>query len=167
LTFYLVVTAWTTVKPRGDAAGALERAAPLLAVAGALGGIMMGLRAAASPDGLLDGFPPGVHYLLGAFAGALALQDALVTWRGTLSRRQRLRRHLWRMCVALAIASINFFVGNGARVLPEALQASPLRLVPVVAPFALMLYWLLRVGVADRATRGPATVPVSSSSPST
>ena len=64
--------------------------------------------------------------------------------RGTLSATQRLSRHLWRMCFAFFIATGSFFLGQ-QDVLPQALRGSPILFVLAFAPFALMLFWLVRV----------------------
>ena len=54
----------------------------------------------------------------------------------------RLRRHLWRMCVALFIAAGSFFLGPVRRI-PEPLRIPALRLIPLVV-LLTMVYWLWR-----------------------
>lgn len=149
LTFYLVMTSWAAA--RGDGrVGVIEYGGFVMALGAAAGGILLGLQAAGNPDRLLDGFPPGVHYLIAGFAAWPALLDASVILRGGVSGRQRIMRHLWRMCFALTIAAINVFVGNGSKVLPEFLQDSALRFVPVIAPLILMAVWLVIAAFSKR-----------------
>ena len=54
----------------------------------------------------------------------------------------RLKRHLWRMCVALFIAAASFFLGPVRRI-PEPLRIPALRLIPLVV-LVTMVYWLWR-----------------------
>ena len=61
---------------------------------------------------------------------------------GGLKGAPRLRRHLWRMCTALFIASASFFLGPVRRI-PEPLRIPALRLIPFLA-LATMAYWLWR-----------------------
>ena len=83
---------------------------------------------------------------------SLASPDALPAgigdWRfivrGRLSPTQRISRHLWRMCFALFIATGSFFLGQ-QKVMPLAVRGSPLLIVLALAPFAVMLFWLVRV----------------------
>src|SRR4030095_12835780 len=61
---------------------------------------------------------------------------------GGVQGSARLRRHLWRMCAGLFIASASFFLGPVRRI-PEPLRLPALRLIPFVA-LATMAYWLWR-----------------------
>ena len=63
---------------------------------------------------------------------------------GRLSARQRIARHLWRMCFAFFIATGSFFLGQ-QDVLPQAVRGSPILFVLAFVPFALMLFWLARL----------------------
>src|SRR5436190_1045130 len=92
----------------------------------------------ASPPG------PGALFAMGGFCLAAGLGDLRFVLRGALTRTQRLTRHLWRMCFAFFIATGSFFLGQ-QKVLPHAWRGSPVLLVLAFAPFALMLFWLVRV----------------------
>ena len=48
----------------------------------------------------------------------------------------RLRRHLWRMCLALFIAAASFFLGPVARI-TEPLGAQPFRFIPHVGGLSI------------------------------
>ena len=61
----------------------------------------------------------------------------------------RIKRHLWRMCFALFIATASFFLGPPQR-LPPFLRHSPLRPIPVLVVLAVMFFWLARVSFARR-----------------
>ena len=62
---------------------------------------------------------------------------------GGLRGTARLKRHLWRMCVALFVAAGSFFLGPVRRI-PEPLRIPALRLVPFVV-LVTMVYWLWRL----------------------
>jgi hypothetical protein len=77
-------------------------------------------------------------------AGLLDLNAIL---RSPLSGKQRIARHLWRMCVAFFIATGSFFLGQ-QDALPQAVRGSPLLFVPAFAPILVMLFWLVRIRFA-------------------
>ena len=81
----------------------------------------------------------GVVALLGS-AG-----DRRMIRAGGLRGAPRLVRHLWRMCFALFIASIAFYLGPGR--VPEALRIPALLAGAVLVPIVAMLYWLWRLRV--------------------
>jgi uncharacterized membrane protein len=88
-----------------------------------------------------------------ALGAALAAGlDLRMIRRGGLSKAQRVMRHLWRMCIALFIAAFSFFVGQ-QKVLPHAVQGSPLLLVPEIVVLGTMLYYIFRT---RRARPAPA-----------
>ena len=149
---YLVVTARMTVRRPASAAGPPEIGTPEIgafAFAGcaAVTGIVLGLVAAASPQGLLAGDPPAGFFVLACLPGFAATQDLRMIFRGGLSREQRLARHLWRMSVALFIGAGSLFLGQG-KLFPHGLRGSPIMFAPEVAILALMIFWLLRARTA-------------------
>jgi hypothetical protein len=52
------------------------------------------------------------------------------------------------MCFALFIATGSFFLGQ-QDVMPKAVRGSPILFVLAFAPFAVMLFWLVRVRFAN------------------
>jgi hypothetical protein len=91
----------------------------------------------------LDGYPPPLYFAFGAVALLSVVGDARMMLR-TLQGRQRIARHLWRMCFAMFIASGSFFLGQ-AKVFPKPIRIIPLLAIPALLPLVLMLYWLARV----------------------
>jgi uncharacterized membrane protein len=143
-TGYLVATSWATARRRDGAAGGFERAGLAVALACAAAMLSFGLLASASPSGKFDSLPAAAHYpfaLLAALAAALDLNFIL---RGRLERHQRIARHLWRMCAALAIAAFSFFLGQQDE-FPAAWRGLAIWFVPPFAVLAAMVFWLLRV----------------------
>jgi hypothetical protein len=84
-------------------------------------------------------FPLVMFGLVALFAGE---GDRRMLRAGGINGAARLRRHLWRMCTALFIASASFFLGPVRRI-PEPLRTPALRLIPLVV-LVTMAYWLWR-----------------------
>jgi hypothetical protein len=156
-TFYLVATAWMTVRRPEGQVGRFEVGALLLAWGAAVMGVLLGMVAAGSPTGLLNGDPPMTFFVfasLPALAGAL---DLGVILRGGVSGGRRIARHLWRMSVALFVASGSLFLGQ-PKVFPHWLRGSPIMFAPEIAILALMIFWLLRVRTAKAARTAAVTL---------
>ncbi|MGQ0642973.1 MAG: DUF2306 domain-containing protein [Gemmatimonadaceae bacterium] len=56
----------------------------------------------------------------------------------------RLTRHLSRMCFAFFIATGSFFFGQ-AKLFPAPVRESGLLAIPALLPFALLLFWVIRI----------------------
>jgi len=77
--------------------------------------------------------------------GLLAIiGDIRVLRFGPLTGSRRIARHLWRMCFALLIACLSFFIGQ-AKVIPEPIRIMPLLAMPMLIVVIAMIYWLWRV----------------------
>ncbi|HLZ82948.1 MAG TPA: hypothetical protein VKQ54_05230 [Caulobacteraceae bacterium] len=142
-TFYLVATAWMTVRRPEGQVGRFEVGALVLAWSAAAMGVGLGLVAARSPKGL-EGYSPMFFFIfasLPALAGAL---DLGVIRRGGVSGARRIARHLWRMSVALFVAAGSLFLGQ-PKVFPHWLRGSPIMFAPEIAILALMIFWLVRL----------------------
>jgi hypothetical protein len=160
---YFVATAWMAARRRTGKPGRREKIACALGLVIAAAIIAGGFQRALAPAGTFTGPPnAAVLFALGGLCLIAALGDVRYLWRGTLSATQRLSRHLWRMCFAFFIATGSFFFGQ-QDVLPEFLRGSAILAVLGLAPFPLMLYWLLRVRFArGLGTRKPvSTVAVA------
>jgi uncharacterized membrane protein len=145
---YFVVTAWLAARRRSGTPGRIEKiaCASVLAIGAAIVAKGFELALAATPPA----GPPGPFALfaIGGFCLLAGLGDLRFIVRGTLSATQRITRHLWRMGFAFFIATGSFFLGQ-QDVLPQVVQGSPILFVLAFAPFALMLYWLVRVRFAE------------------
>jgi hypothetical protein len=84
--------------------------------------------------------------------------DIRMLARGQSSGRQRITRHLWRMCFGLFIATGSFFLGQ-QQVFPAFLRGSILLTVLAVLPFPVMIYWLIRVRFKNAYKIQPAPNP--------
>lgn len=142
---YFVATAWMAARRRSGTPGKFEKIACAIVLAIAAAVMGHGFEVAQAPPGQFSG-PPGAGALfaLGGICLLAGLLDLRFILRGKLSATQRLSRHLWRMCFAFFIATGSFFLGQ-QDVLPQAVRGSPMLWVLAFAPFALMLFWLVRV----------------------
>lgn len=141
LTFYLIVTSLITVRPPAVGLRWLNGAGVVLAFAIAL--TCFGLAFQAIGRG---GAEAGLAFILMPFGGvamAAGIGDRRMIRAGGLQGAPRLKRHLWRMCFALFIASIAFFLGQGR--VPEAIRTPALLAAGVLLPIAAMSYWLWRL----------------------
>jgi hypothetical protein len=152
VTFYLVATGWLTVLRKPGETGRLEIACALAGLAIAVTGITFGLQATQSANGLLDDFPASGYFVFGSVALFGAVLDARLIARGGLAGAARTTRHLWRMCLAMWIATASFFFGQ-AKLFPAAVRQSGVLSIPVLLVAVLFLYWLIRVRVVPSIRR--------------
>jgi uncharacterized membrane protein len=161
-TFYLTLTAWTVVRRPAGSLGRVERGAGFAALGVAAVAFTLGVIGSQSPKGLLDGQPSQMGFMLALIATAAALADFSVVRRAGLSGPPRTARHLWRMCLAL-------FVATGSAVaqprvvalIPHAISRSGLLLfTPALSVLALMVFWLVWVRIPKR-RRAPLNLLVA------
>jgi hypothetical protein len=164
LTAYLVVTALAAVRPPVAGARWLDLAGMLVALAVGLTSLAFGVEALAN-GGARKGMPAFPFLLFGVVGLLAAALDARMIRAGGLRGAARLARHLWRMCFALFIAALSFFLGQ-ADELPAALRIPALLALPVLVVPVTMLYWLWRVR-GRRGVRGIVTAPAAAARPAT
>lgn len=155
LTAYLTVTALTTVGARSARVRTMEIVLALVALGFGLAMLTFGLEALASASGRKFGFPPFPFFMFATIGLLGSLGDYRMIRAGGLRGAPRLRRHLWRMCTALAITAASFFSirARVARIFPEPFLNPWARALPVLIVLAAMCYWLWRVRVR-RTARG-------------
>lgn len=146
-TCYLVATSWTTVRRREGGAGRPEILGLAVVSSCAAAFLAFGLIGANAPNGRFDSLPAGVHYPFAALAALAVILDLRVLRQGVLSGVQRISRHLWRMCTALLIAALSFFLGQ-QKVMPDFMRGSPYLYLPEIVIFGAMIFWLFRVRFA-------------------
>ncbi len=143
LTAYLVFTGWTTVRPLARAPRWAHPGATAVALAVGLVSLAFGFEAIAN-GGSRKGMPAFPFFMFGVVGVWAAVLDVRMARAGGLRGPARLARHLWRMCFALFIASLSFFLGQ-ADVIPKPIRIPPLLAAPVLAVLVTMFYWLWRV----------------------
>jgi hypothetical protein len=163
MAFYLTMTAWATMWRAPGKSGRLEIGVALWGLAAAITGVAFGMRALQSPNRVWGEFP-ATGYFVFAFVLLLGVSlDARVIAKGGLTGTPRLTRHIWRVCLAFFFATGSFFFGQAKLFSPEIRQSGILT-IPAVMPFALMVFWLVKVRVWPRIRRifaGNATPPGS------
>lgn len=145
LTIYLTGTAWLTVRRAEGRTGLIELLLFLTIVATAVGLLGLGMQALASKTGLVKGYAAADYFFLGGVAALATFLDATMLLRRGLAGRQRIARHLWRMCFALFIAGGSLFEGPGAKAFPEFIRESGALSLPTPLILLLMAFWLIRV----------------------
>jgi hypothetical protein len=159
LTAYLVITGLTTVRPLGAGSRRLDVLLMVVALAVGLTNLVFGFEAIRSPGGTRQGMPPFPFFMFGVVGTLGAVLDLRMMRSGGLTGASRLARHLWRMCFALFIASLSFFIGQ-AKVFPKPVRILPLLALPMLAVLVTMFYWLWRVRIR-RSLRGIVRVRVA------
>jgi uncharacterized membrane protein len=151
LTSYLVITSLHTVRPVAAASRWLDIGALLVVVGVTLASLTFAVEAFAN-GGTRKGMPAFPFVMFGVAALLASVGDVRMLRSGRLQGALRLARHLWRMCFALFIAAISFFIGQ-AQVFPKPIRILPLLALPVVLVLVTMFYWLWRIRVR-RSFRG-------------
>jgi hypothetical protein len=144
ITMYMIATSWMTATRGDKQTSAFDIAACIAAFAIAAGAALLGVQAMGTPKGI-GGIPSALFFSFAAIAALAALADVSVIMRGGVSGAQRIARHLWRMSFAMFLATLAFFVGQGAKIFPPAIRATGLLPVPMLIVLVLMLFWLWRV----------------------
>jgi len=155
LTFYLVLTAWTTVQRQDGGVARFAILGFFIALGSAIAGVLFALEAGQSPTGTIDNSPPQAFLFFMIVGGFAALTDLKVILLGGIAGAPRIARHLWRMCVGLFIAAGSFFLGQ-QQVFPDYLRGSAWLFVPTFAPLLIMLFWMVRVRLTNWYLRIPA-----------
>lgn len=158
---YFVATSWVTARRRKGTTGVFEGIACAVA---------LGMAAAIAWGGLRGGSTTpvgsGPIFLFAGLFLVAGLLDLNALLRRKLTPAQRIGRHLWRMCFAFFIATGSFFLGQ-QKVMPEAVRGSIILFALAFAPFAVMLFWLVRIRVAKSggSRQGRFLVPVVPAQP--
>jgi len=115
-----------------------------------------------------DGVPAGMNLFMGSIMLLAAAGDARMLVRHGVMGTRRIRRHLWRMCFGLFIATGSFFLGPANRPLRllravgfrqelfRALLRQEVLLFLAVLPLLLLVFWVVRI----RFTNVPKRMPV-------
>jgi hypothetical protein len=141
LACYLVATAWLTARRREVKTSIFDWAAFLFALS--VGVLMMAhwVRLATGAVAPKPGVPNGMIFFLGSVTLLAAAGDIRMLVRGGIFGRQRIMRHLWRMCFGMFMATGSFL----AQPRVFAFLGGPKIIFLCVIPLVLMIFWLIRV----------------------
>jgi hypothetical protein len=143
LTFYLVITGMTSVGRPAWWSSRFDTAAMMYAFALGVACLALAIQVASrgTPAAIFGFGLPLVMF--GTVALLAAYGDRRVIRDGALKGAPRLMRHLWRMCFAVFVSSIAFYLGPDR--LPVALRIPALRAVAVLLPIVAIVYWRWRL----------------------
>jgi hypothetical protein len=158
-TCYLLATSWLAARSPAGQGGRTEVALLCVGLACAVGEFACASIAANSASGRIGVYDPTVPIAFGMLALLAVAFDINALVRRTLSLRQRIARHLWRMCTAFFLAAASLFLGQQDDVF-FFMAGSPILFIPPFAVLATMTYWLFRMrfgrGLARSAAHRPA-----------
>ena len=143
-TFYLVATAWVTIRRKAGSVGRFEIGALVVALGAFAAAATFAVQATNSPKGLLGGYPPAAYYILAAIVALAAVSDLRVIRSGGVSGARRIARHLGRMCLALFIAAGSLFLGQ-QQVFPASMRGTGVLYLPVLLVIIVAIFWTCRV----------------------
>ena len=151
LTFYLVATAWLTVRRKEGAIGGAEKFALFVAVCLCAPFAILSFQLATGLPPLFKSAVPFkgavlvAVYVLTSVLAIAAISDAKVVLTGGISGAPRIARHLWRMCLGLTLATGSAFTNGLARFLPGPYHVPLAFFLPQFVPLALLIFWMVRV----------------------
>lgn len=151
-TFYLIVTAWLTVsRPEGQH-GWIEKAAFAIILCLFLPFALLSFQLATGMTPFLKSATPFrgpvliAMYVFTVVIGIAVFTDLKVLVAGGIRGRARIERHLWRMCLGLAMAAGSAFTNGFPRLLPKGVHVPLLALfMPQFIVFGVLFFWLIRV----------------------
>lgn len=156
-TFYLILTAWLTARHADGETSRLDWAALLIPLALGILTWMNGVGVVRSGASSQAGVPVGMIFFMGSVELLAATGDIRMLVRGGVLGVRRIRRHLWRMCFGLFIATGSFFLGPANRPLRllaavgvrqqifRGLLRQEVLLFLAILPLLLLIFWLIRV----------------------
>jgi hypothetical protein len=145
--FYLVASGWAAMA-RNTAMGRLaEHGGLAVGGAAAASALLLAFQANASATGLINGKPAPLFAIVAGLAAFAVMLDLRMLRLADPTRRQRLGRHIWRMCTALFFGTGSFFLGQ-QQVMPIWIQGSPMLFAFAFAPLAAMAFWLARTAIS-------------------
>lgn len=151
-TFYLVATAWTTVRRRELKIDLLDWCGLAAILTLASVEVTWGVQAAMSPTGMKYDYPPGPYLSMGSIAVLAAVGDVRLIARRGIAGTPRIARHLWRMCFAWFVASASLFLAR-QQLFPVLMRKTGMLVALGLLPLVLMIFWLIRIRVGKQEKR--------------
>ena len=144
LACYLVATAWLTGSRREAKTNIFDWAGFLFALSVGVFLLVHGVRLVTGAVAPKPGVPNGMIFFLSFVMLIAAAGDIRMLVRGGIFGRQRIARHLWRMCFSFFVATGSFFLGQ-QKVFPKAWRGAAVWFIPALLPLAAMIFWLIRI----------------------
>jgi len=152
-TSYLVVTSWLAVRRPDGVCGLAEKIGLSVAILLCAPFAILSFQLATGLEPLFRSamaFKGAILIAIYSFTGILVIaviSDAKLVLTGNISGSARIARHLWRMCLGLALATGSAFTNGLARVLPGPYHVPTLFFYPQFVPILLLIFWMIRVRV--------------------
>jgi uncharacterized membrane protein len=149
--FYLVATAWMTVRRKEGVTGPWDKIVLLVSLCLCAPFAILSFQLA---TGLPPLFKSAVAFegpvLIAIYSFTLvlvlaAVGDARVVLAGGFSGTPRIARHLWRMCLGLTLATGSAFTNGFARFLSGPYHVPPAFFFPQFLPLLLLVFWMIRI----------------------
>ena len=150
-TFYLVATAWMTVRRKEDVIGLPEKIAMCVAIVLCAPFAILAFELAVGlPPFFRSAVPFKGPVLIALYVFTLviaiaAFADVKVVLAGGITGAPRIARHLWRMCLGLTMAAGSAFTNGLPRLLPGPMHVTPIFFLPQFVPLVLLIFWMIRV----------------------
>jgi hypothetical protein len=160
-TFYLVGTAWLTARRRENETSVVDWLGMLIALITGTFVLTVGIQKLVGAQVAKDGVPMGMNFFLGTVILLAAAGDIRMLLRHGISGRQRIARHLWRMCFALFVASGSIFLAR-AHLFPAFMRKSGALVGLTLFPLIALIFWLVRVRWVNGYRRRPTGLENSS-----
>jgi hypothetical protein len=150
-TFYLVATAWMTVRRKESAIGLPEKIAMCVAIVLCAPFAILAFQLAVGlPPFFKSAVPFKGPVLIALYVFTLviaiaALADVKMVLAGGITGAPRIARHLWRMCLGLTMAAGSAFTNGLPRLLPGPMHVTPIFFLPQFVPLGLLIFSLIRV----------------------
>ena len=149
--FYLVATAWLTVRRKDGTIGLAEKIALFVGVCLCAPFAALAFQLATGSAPMFKSAVPlkgPVLIAIYGFASVVAIAaigDAKLVLAGGISGVSRISRHLWRMCLGLTLAAGSGFTNGLARLLPGPYHVPTAFFLPQFIPLGLLIFWMIRV----------------------
>lgn len=140
LTIYLVITSLGTVN---NLPAWSYRVMPVLGFLTIVGYLWVEYLAIESGIRRPD-VPAGAGFIFATLLAFSVVGDVKVMIRNTLNYQQKLTRHLWRMCFALLLSTVSFFLSR-AHLFPVFVQETGVLTLLAVLPLLILFYWTVRI----------------------
>lgn len=145
LTIYLVLTSWLTVQKKLTQPWVTRTIPSLIGLPVVFYALFLCWQASNGITDSLGKFvvPASIYFIFTAVVLLAFVFDIRLLLGYKLKPNQRMKRHIWRMCITLYVACSSFFQGQ-QKIFPESLQGSPILAIPENIVLLLMLFWLFK-----------------------
>ena len=144
LTFYLVATAYLVVHPFKQRDQLYNTLLMIFGLIVGVSGMIVAVSTLNDGGTKIDGQPTQVLIVFSAIALLASVSDLRIVLASRLKGNQKFIRHIWRMGIAMFMATASFFLGQ-SQVIPEEIRTIAFLVTPVFLVLLLTIYWTVRV----------------------